>query len=427
MINLKFKKGTMVLTFIAFMSVAAIAIFFYYYTYQNVEGKTVEYIGDEQFTLIQSQFAIEKHLFLVDEGARLSGFSSVFEMALNGGFDGISPCGTYEGYNLWSTLDKDCFPSKKELENNFINIFKTKFVKYRNILRKKNLLVSYDYFYENGDVIGIASSNFLYNFTNYGLIRKVNPSFRENIGFDLNNFLYLTEFVNSLNTCEDYSERIVYDKIPEQCIQTRIKQFNQNYPNIKIFIDECGSSNVKLSDTFEFDKRIKFCARFSDNKFLFFKEGESSLLERISDYFTGDLKVKYVSPDVKFAVTLKKSDLISPSKVIVHDETFGFKFDIPSVNYDGSSITDKNLILDILFKLKPSNRVNCDVLDKDYSVLDKISVLPLQKGLEFNIKDYPFVSGQSYCVAIVLRDLSGNPKNSAKEINELTVIKEVKY
>ncbi|MEA3430710.1 MAG: hypothetical protein U9R08_05535 [Nanoarchaeota archaeon] len=279
------KKAWFVLTFIAFLAVGSLVAFRIWQSERIVQGEEVRFIGEKALGLMTVQLKSTDDLFLLDQGVRLAAYESVFDLAFKGGHRKESECGLYEGYNLWSNSDKRCFPTKSQLENDFLENFKFNFIKYRSLLQKRGLLVSYEYFYDDGSVIGVADTKWMYNKSN--LLYKINPSFREKIAHDLGVYTYVQEFIDSLDVCNDFKKASI-----EQCIGVRMRQITIKYPDIRIFINKCGSESVEVSTDFVNNHHVKFCAEILDEKFPVLESG------------SGILK----NPEILFAVTLDSSN-----------------------------------------------------------------------------------------------------------------------
>lgn len=277
------RKAWFILTFIAFALVGALTMFILIQSDDVVQGKTVTFVGEKSLDIIQVQLNSTDDLFFLDQSVRQAAYESVFDLAENGGFRSQSECGTYAGLNLWSDKEKRCFPSKTLLELNYVENFKFNFIKYRTLLQQRGLLVSYDYFFDNGEIMGVADTKWTYDYK--GLTYKVNPSFREKISHDFDTYIYIQEFVDSLEGCLDLTTATV-----EQCVNVRMTQAGIKHKDIAVFAENCGSEGINLPPDFSDKNALKFCVRVLDEKFPFIDNAKSSLK----------------NPEIKFAATLNK-------------------------------------------------------------------------------------------------------------------------
>ncbi|MBW3021498.1 hypothetical protein KY328_01120, partial [Candidatus Woesearchaeota archaeon] len=177
------KKAVMVITLMVVGVVIAFIAFSVVNLSDDLAGKSVSYIGAKELTIARLQMRSQEDLLFVDQSARLAAYKSVFNLADLGGFRASSPCGVYDNYNLWNNKTDKCYPTKTELGEALVNDFRFNFNQYRSLLQKRNLLASYTYFYKDGDIIGVADTNFIYDKPVKDFILSVNPSFREKIDF----------------------------------------------------------------------------------------------------------------------------------------------------------------------------------------------------------------------------------------------------
>lgn len=277
------KAAYLVLTLISFGLVASM-IFFYYIAIDDViKQRSVTFIGEKELQLAKAQFVSQKHLSIVDQGARLAAYKTIFELGFEGGHAQDTECGEYQNTKLWNTADKKCYPSKAQIEQDFADMFKFNFVPYRQLLSSFNLSQSYDYFYENGEIIGVADRNFVYNNNIPGLVFSSNPSFRENIYFDIDVFVYLQEFVESLSECNKLKIQPL-----EKCITVRQDQAQIKHSELNITVNDCKTKEVTLPNDFETERKIVFCANVLNKQYPFSADKESGLK----------------TPEIHFAVTI---------------------------------------------------------------------------------------------------------------------------
>ncbi|MBI3034487.1 hypothetical protein HYY72_05000 [Candidatus Woesearchaeota archaeon] len=177
-------------------------------------------VGERQVQLFNTYAEGEEFLFYADESAKISVRKAEEELALNGGNGYVysppansnrfsSPCRSYEGFPLWKNADKECFPSKDTALKGFESTITKELNEYYSAYGIKGLHVGYDYKIEGGDLIGIADSPVLFkknvNDPQAGnMIVKdaysysVTPSFRQKVGYSLDDYNVLSEFARSI-------------------------------------------------------------------------------------------------------------------------------------------------------------------------------------------------------------------------------------
>jgi len=106
------KRAQEILGFMtAFAVFVAISVFFYY---RATSGPPENFIGQAQLELLTQAKEGEKAILYVEQSARLATPLAIFNVAKDS-----SVCGTYLGFSIWSTKEKECMPTKKDLEKNF--------------------------------------------------------------------------------------------------------------------------------------------------------------------------------------------------------------------------------------------------------------------------------------------------------------------
>lgn len=76
-------------------------------------------IGDIQLNALETYQNSEKTLFMIDKAAKYSMYSSIHELAENGGLYSVSSgCGDYLEYPIWYSVDKECYPGN--IQDEFI-------------------------------------------------------------------------------------------------------------------------------------------------------------------------------------------------------------------------------------------------------------------------------------------------------------------
>ncbi|MFH1399598.1 MAG: M23 family metallopeptidase [Candidatus Woesearchaeota archaeon] len=113
------------------MIVAVLALFRAYVVITNKQFINRE-IGGKQSELFFTYQEGEKVLLYLDNSGRYAAEQTAYELALKGGYD-ISPCGVHEGYVLWTTKSKECFPEMEDIEQRFEDIFSKKLTDYTKL------------------------------------------------------------------------------------------------------------------------------------------------------------------------------------------------------------------------------------------------------------------------------------------------------
>jgi hypothetical protein len=92
-------------------------------------------IGKRQLNLLNTHLRAESILFFIDQSSQYSLKQSVYELASNGGFYENSQCDTFEGSNVWISMEREnneiiineCTLEREELDSRLIKYFKEDF------------------------------------------------------------------------------------------------------------------------------------------------------------------------------------------------------------------------------------------------------------------------------------------------------------
>ena len=125
------------------------------YDMENARGISYE-IGELQFYLIDLYTKGEKLLLYVDKSADYS-FDEALLFFATKGFTAESECGEYQGYTLWKSENKDCFPEEEKINEDFILLFKNKFRTYLEnypvlAFAQNNYEENYDFFLDIDEI-----------------------------------------------------------------------------------------------------------------------------------------------------------------------------------------------------------------------------------------------------------------------------------
>ncbi len=126
-----YKKGYVLSVGILLVALVALTTAFVQltikYDMENARGLKYE-IGDFQFYLINLYSKGEKLLLYVDKAADYSFDEALLYLATNGFSE--QECGEYQGYTVWKSEDKECYPEEEEINEEFLVLFKNKFRTY---------------------------------------------------------------------------------------------------------------------------------------------------------------------------------------------------------------------------------------------------------------------------------------------------------
>jgi hypothetical protein len=91
-----------------------------------------EPIGEKQFDFIGSVGHAENVGLYIDEAARRISYQTWYELAKKGGYAGISGCGEFEGYAIWTAAGQECYPASinREFSAKFNSLFDSQTGKY---------------------------------------------------------------------------------------------------------------------------------------------------------------------------------------------------------------------------------------------------------------------------------------------------------
>ncbi|MBD3355098.1 hypothetical protein GF361_03885 [Candidatus Woesearchaeota archaeon] len=88
------------------VGIATLALIIALILFKPYEGKEQFQVGPKQFQMFNSFQESEKHLFYIDQAAKLSAQQAIYDLTSNAGFY-TSRCGTYQNYGLWN---ENCYP-----------------------------------------------------------------------------------------------------------------------------------------------------------------------------------------------------------------------------------------------------------------------------------------------------------------------------
>jgi hypothetical protein len=155
------RKKSQVFVFLIFVMAIVVLIYAYMhldnkYTLKTKYGLKIE-LGDLQFKLIDKYAFGESYLFYLDQAAKYSLDFAIYNLAEDGGFfsgakykepleEGmiISECGDYNGYEIWSTPQKNCYPDYK---TNFKEHFSYFFSSYQSKIDTEELPYEFTFDY----------------------------------------------------------------------------------------------------------------------------------------------------------------------------------------------------------------------------------------------------------------------------------------
>jgi len=111
---------TLILLIVAYVSLS------HKYEFRTKDG-LIKKVGDLQFELIDKYAEGEAYLFYLDQSAKYSLDLSLYYLAENGGHFTENECGSYNGYQIWKLIDKECYPAYEE---NFALYYQSYFSQY---------------------------------------------------------------------------------------------------------------------------------------------------------------------------------------------------------------------------------------------------------------------------------------------------------
>ncbi|MBD3309937.1 transglycosylase SLT domain-containing protein [Candidatus Woesearchaeota archaeon] len=127
----------------------------------NVANKE---LGEMQFELLQTYQRGEKTLLYVDQSAKYSMHHAIYDLLESGGY-AKSPCGEKQGYMLWKNLEKDCYPDRDSLAEQYPVFLNDHINFYAGAFPEKGIpFDNYEYQADIDDdieVIGIAFQNIM--------------------------------------------------------------------------------------------------------------------------------------------------------------------------------------------------------------------------------------------------------------------------
>ena len=76
-------------------------------------------IGETQFKILDTIQSNQEKLFYIDQAAKYSSFLALAELEEKGIYLKEPICGKINGYSLWQSKEKTCFPGKDDIILNF--------------------------------------------------------------------------------------------------------------------------------------------------------------------------------------------------------------------------------------------------------------------------------------------------------------------
>ncbi|MCK5283197.1 MAG: hypothetical protein KAK00_07345 [Nanoarchaeota archaeon] len=238
-------------------------------------------IGETQFKILDTIQSNQEKLFYIDQAAKYSSFLALAELEEKGIYLKEPICGKINGYSLWQSKEKTCFPGKDDIILNFQTAIKPYL---DDFLRKNNLPEeNYEFFIKIEDdkfrLVGTALKNLISDIKfKDEIIGKysIKPSFDIFINYDLsfydelkNTFLGSGAIMSEMSACD--SQRL------ESCINEIFDNFNQEN-RIQLEID---CDNKDNSD----DRTFFICATDKEKEYLLPDSG--------SGFITVSQKVKF--------------------------------------------------------------------------------------------------------------------------------------
>ena len=228
-------KKAMVLYYLVVPGIFIGLVTFYMYSTTGKAVNQPRYIGEIELEYLKAAQEAESKAFYMEQAARYSIRSSIFSLASKGGFYDPPGCGEYKGHVLWQSLDQGklryCYP--KDIKGNFTAYLDDGLNSYVQLYPKGKresgfYKDNYDFLIEgNLEITGIATipyERYIYYApkdagSSYlaGKYAK-KPSFRHQIGYDLNHYALAKARAILLNTeCADSPDlrACLKDNMPE--------------------------------------------------------------------------------------------------------------------------------------------------------------------------------------------------------------------
>ncbi|MBI2133335.1 transglycosylase SLT domain-containing protein [Candidatus Woesearchaeota archaeon] len=215
------------------------------------KGKTV---GERQFELFAMYAEGEKAMYYAEEAARLSAGMALAEIERNGGYSGKSPCGSFEGFNMWKNGEKECFPSSKDAKKGLETAISRKLKHYYLNYMEAEMPSEYRYSFADSDIY-ISSSKPMAlqgNGKKDSIYYSIIPSFRIAIQNDFSPYDDIAAKAKSL------TEECLRNDDFEECM---MESNNQKAGNAILEVG-CGQHP-------ESSKPVKICAKKGNEEIRF--------------------------------------------------------------------------------------------------------------------------------------------------------------
>jgi len=106
-----------------FMAVGSLIIFAYLFSVLYIKSSQItEYIGYEQFRILDAYSEGEKALYFTDLAAEYSAYDALAGLAARGGLS-TRKCGSFKGFTLWDMSKSECYPTASSALKSFEEIY----------------------------------------------------------------------------------------------------------------------------------------------------------------------------------------------------------------------------------------------------------------------------------------------------------------
>lgn len=116
------RKGSLFIPFIVVVAFLALIITFIGLSSKDAQLTGGHELGERAFSVSDSYLEGEKALSYLDQSAKYSAQLAMNDIATRG-IAQSTDCGSFEGYPLWNTEDKECYPENDALKREFANTF----------------------------------------------------------------------------------------------------------------------------------------------------------------------------------------------------------------------------------------------------------------------------------------------------------------
>lgn len=149
------KKATIMLIFLVFIGITVTLTVFFINSQKT--STRVYGFGQAQLQIVETYQKGEKALTFIDLTAKLAMQQSAFDLANSMKTD----CGSYDGYPLWYSDGKECYPTTATINSNYLarvnGVMNDYFEKYGGLTIPKD---NYDYAISNSngklEIVGVA-------------------------------------------------------------------------------------------------------------------------------------------------------------------------------------------------------------------------------------------------------------------------------